>query len=164
LASKPVMVDFPPNPGRPYPDLILKHMRPGDIHTHFYGRHNFILDSNRKVAPFVLQARQRGVLFDVGHGSGSFLFRNAIPALEQGFLPDTISTDIHKRSIMLPRADMTTTMSKLLNIGMSMEQIVERSTVNPASAIHRPDLGHLSEGATADIAVLEIQKGKFGFV
>src|SRR5262245_7940889 len=111
LSGKPVMVDFPPNPQRPYPDLILKHMRPGDIHTHFYGRHNFILDENRKVAPFVTAARKRGVLFDVGHGAGSFLFRNAVPAIQQGFLPDTISTDIHKASIMLQRANMTTTMS-----------------------------------------------------
>jgi len=104
------------------------------------------------------------VLFDVGHGAGSFLFRNAVPAIQQGFLPDTISTDIHKGSIMLPRANMTTTMSKMLNIGLSMDQVVERSTVNAANAIHRPDLGHLSEGARADVAVLEIEKGKFGFV
>ena len=104
------------------------------------------------------------MLFDVGHGSGSFWFRIAVPSIEQGFLPDTISTDIDKQSIMLPRANMTTTMSKLLNIGMTIEQIVERSTVNPAKAIHRPELGTLSEGAVADIAVLELQKGKFGFL
>jgi len=164
LASKPAMVDFTPKPERPYPDLILKHLRPGDIHTHFYGRSTPLLDENKKIAPYALAARKRGVLFDVGHGAGSFLFRNAVPAIQQGFLPDTISTDIHKRSIMLPRANMTTTMSKLLNIGLSMDQVVERSTVNAASAIHRPDLGHLSEGAVADVAVLEIQKGKFGFV
>jgi len=87
-----------------------------------------------------------------------------VPAIEQGFLPDTISTDIHKQSVMLPRANMTTTMSKLLNIGMTIEQIVERCTVNPAKAIHRPELGTLSEGAVADIAVLELQKGKFGYL
>src|SRR5713101_1420886 len=145
-------------------DLILQQMRPVDTHTHFYGRHNFILDENRKVAPYMLEARKRGVLFDVGHGAGSFLFRNAVPAIKQGLLPDTISTDIHKRSIMLPRANMTTTMSKLLNLGMTIEQIIERSTVNPAKAIRRPELGTLSEGAVADIAVLELQKGKFGFL
>ncbi len=164
LSSKPVMVDFTQKPGRLYSDLLLKHLRPGDIHTHFYGRANPLLDENKKIAPYALAARQRGVLFDVGHGAGSFLFRNAVPAIQQGFLPDTISTDIHKRSIMLPRADMTTTLSKLLNIGLSVDQVVERSTVNAASAIHRPDLGHLSEGGIADLAVLEIQKGKFGFV
>jgi len=164
LSSKPVMVDFAPKPERPYSDLVLKHLRPGDIHTHFYGRATPLLDQNNKIAPYALAARKRGVLFDVGHGAGSFLFRNAVPAIQQGFLPDIISTDIHKRSIMLPRANMTTTMSKLLNIGLSMDQVIERSTVNAASAIRRSDLGHLSEGAVADIAVLEIEKGKFGFV
>jgi dihydroorotase len=164
LSKTIVMVDFSPKPGREYPDLILKHLRPGDIHTHFYGRATPQLDEHKKIQPYMLQARKRGVLFDVGHGNGSFLFRIAVPAIEQGFLPDTISTDIHKRSIMLPRANMTTTMSKLLNIGMTVEQIIERSTVNPAKAIHRPELGTLSEGAVADIAVLELQKGKFGFL
>jgi dihydroorotase len=164
LSSKPVMADFAQKPQRPYSDLLLKHLRPGDIHTHFYGGANPLLDENKKIASYALAARRRGVLFDVGHGAGSFLFRNAVPAIQQGFLPDTISTDIHKRSIMLPRANMTTTMSKLLNLGLSLDQVVERSTVNAASAIHRPELGHLSEGAIADIAVLEVQNGKFGFV
>jgi dihydroorotase len=164
LASRPVMVDFTPKPGRTYPDLILKHMRPGDIHTHFYGRLTPLLDDGNRVADYVLAARKRGVLFDVGHGNGSFWFRIAVPAIRQGFLPDTISTDIHKRSIMLPRANMTTTMSKFLNMGLTMEQIIERSTVNPARAINRPDLGHLSEGGDADIAVLQVEKGTFGFV
>lgn len=164
LSKTIVMVDFTPKPGREYPDLILKRLRPGDIHTHFYGRLTPQLDERKKVQPYMLEARRRGVLFDVGHGNGSFWFRIAAPAIEQGFLPDTISTDIHKRSIMLPRANMTTTMSKLLNLGMTIEQIVERSTVNPAKAIHRPELGTLSEGAVADIALLEVQKGKFGFL
>ena len=164
LSKTIVMVDFSSKPGREYPDLILKHLRPGDIHTHFYGRSTPQLDDRKRIQPYMLEARKRGVLFDVGHGSGSFWFRIAVPAIEQGFLPDTISTDIHKQSIMLPRANMTTTMSKLLNIGMTIEQIVERSTVNPAKAIRRPELGTLSEGAIADIAVLELQKGKFGFL
>jgi dihydroorotase len=164
LSRTVVMVDFQPKPGREYPDLILKHMRPGDIHTHIYGRGTPQLDANRKLQPYVLEARKRGVLFDLGHGNGSFWFRIAVPAIQQGFLPDTISTDIHKRSIMLPRANMMTTMSKLLNIGMTIEQLIERSTVNPAKAIRRPDLGTLTEGAIADIAVIELQKGKFGFL
>src|SRR5216684_649781 len=154
LSSKPVMVDF----------ANLKQLRPGDIHTHFYGGGNPLLDENKKISSYALAARKRGVLFDVGHGAGGFLFRNAVPAIQQGFLPDTISTDIHKCSILLPRAIMTTTMSKLLNIGLTIDEVVERSTANAANAIHRPDLGHLSEGAVADVAVLEIQKGKFGFV
>jgi dihydroorotase len=164
-ASKSVaMVDFHPKPGRSYPDLILKHMRPGDIHTHFYGRLTPQLDSAKKVQPYMWEARKRGVLFDVGHGSGSFWFRIAVPAIEQGFLPDTISTDIHKDSVMLPRANLITTMSKFLNIGMTLEQIVERVTVRPAKAIGRPELGTLSEGAAADIAVLEEQRGEFAFL
>jgi dihydroorotase len=164
LSKTIVMVDFSPKPGHEYPDLILKHLRPGDIQTYVYGRLTPQLDAHKKIQPYMLEARKRGVLFDVGHGAGGFWFPIAAPAIDQGFLPDTISTDIDKRSIMLPRANMTTTMSKLLNLGMTIEQIIERSTVNPAKAIRRPDLGTLSEGAAADIAVLELQKGKFGFL
>ena len=164
LSRSVVMVDFHPKPDREYPELILERMRPGDIHTHVYGRLTPQLDADKKVLPYMLEARKRGVLFDVGHGSGSFWFRIAVPAIHQGFLPDTISTDIHKSSIMLPRANMMTTMSKLLNIGMTIDQVIERSTVNPAKAIRRPDLGTLTEGAIADIAVVELQKGKFGFL
>jgi dihydroorotase len=112
----------------------------------------------------MLEARRRGVLFDVGHGSGSFWFRIAVPAIAQGFLPDTISTDIHKDSIMLPRATMTNVMSKLLNIGMTLEQVIERSTLNPAKAIRRADLGTLSEGQIADIAILSLDRGQFALL
>jgi dihydroorotase len=164
LSGKPVMVDFSPEPGREYPDLVLKHLRPGDIHTHIYGRGTPLLDANQKVQQYVWQARKRGVLFDVGHGAGSFWFRIAVPAIKQGFLPDTISTDIHKRSILLPRANMTTTMSKFLNMGLTIEQIIERTTVDAARAIGRPDLGHLSEGSVADVALFELQRGQFGFI
>jgi dihydroorotase len=164
LSNSVLMVDFHPKPGRGYPELILKHMRPGDIHTHFYGRLTPQLDAQKKVQPYMWEARKRGVLFDVGHGSGSFWFRIAVPAIEQGFLPDTISTDIHKDSIMLPRANMITTMSKFLNIGMTLEQVIERSTVNPAKAIRRPELGALGEGSAADIAVLALEKGSFAFL
>lgn len=164
LSNSIVMVDFHPKPGREYPELILKHMRPGDIHTHFYGRLTPQLDQNKKVQPYMWEARKRGILFDVGHGAGSFWFRIAVPAVQQGFLPDTISTDIHKASIMLARANMTTTMSKLLNIGLTLEQVIERSTVNPAKAIRRPELGTLSEGSVADIAVLELERGSFAFL
>jgi len=158
------MVDFHPKPGRGYPDLILKHMRPGDIHTHFYGRLTPQLDDAGKIQPYMLEARKRGVLFDVGHGAGSFWFRIAAPAIQQGFLPDTISTDLHKSSVMLPNATMINVMSKLLNLGMSIEQIVERSTVNPAKAIRRPALGTLREGADADIAVIQLERGQFAFL
>lgn len=164
LSKTVCMVDFHPKPGRGYSDLILKHMRPGDIHTHFYGRLTPQLDANKKIQPYMLEARKRGVLFDVGHGSGSFWFRIAVPAIQQGFLPDTISTDIHKSSIMLPRATLTNVMSKFLNIGMTLEQVIERSTLNPAKAIRRDDLGTLSEGKVADIAILAVDRGQFAYL
>ena len=164
MSNSALMVDFHPKPGRDYPELILKHMRPGDIHTHFYGRLTPQLDANKKVQPYMWEARKRGVLFDVGHGSGSFWFRIAVPAIKQGFLPDTISTDIHKNSVMLPRASLITTMSRFLNIGMTLEQVIERVTVRPAKAIRRPELGTLSEGAVADIAVIDEQRGEFAFL
>ena len=159
-----LMVDFRPKPGRGYRELLLEHMRPGDLHTHVYSRRFDWLDENKKVKSYMWEARRKGILFDVGHGNGSFYFRKAVPALKQGFLPDTISTDIHKRSIMLPRANMATTMSKFLNLGLTLEQIVERTTVAPAKAIRRTELGTLSEGAEADIAVFRLREGEFGFL
>jgi dihydroorotase len=104
------------------------------------------------------------VIFDVGHGAGSFWFRQAAPAIEQGFVPDSISTDMHKTSILLPQATMPLTMSKLLNLGMPLADVVRRSTVNPAREIGRPELGTLSPGAGADVAVFQVEEGEFGFV
>lgn len=164
LSNTVLMVDFHPKPGRGYEELILKHMQPGNIHTHFYGRLTPQIDENKRVQDYMWKARERGVLFDVGHGSGSFWFRIAVPAIRQGFLPDTISTDIHKDSIMLPHATLTNVMSKFLNIGMTLEQVIERTTANAAKAIRRYDLGNLDEGAIADIAVLEVERGRFAFL
>ncbi|MBL8218577.1 MAG: amidohydrolase/deacetylase family metallohydrolase [Bryobacterales bacterium] len=158
------LVDFHPKPGRGYPELLAKHMRPGDLHTHFFGRLTPQLDSNGKVQPYMLEARKRGVLFDVGHGSGSFWFRIAAPMIAQGFFPDTISTDLHKDSVMLPGATMPNVMSKLMNLGMTLEQVVERSTVRPAKAIGRKELGTLSEGAVADVALFMLERGTFAFL
>jgi predicted amidohydrolase len=126
-------------------------LREGDILTGIYGRTGI---EGAKTA------RQRGVLLD----TGSFWFRVAAPAVREGFLPDTISTNLHKGNILLERANMMTTLSKFLNLGLTVEQLVERTTVNAARAIRRPELGHLDEGAAADIAVLALDKGKFGFV
>lgn len=164
LSNSVLMVDFHPKPGRGYEELILKRMKPGQIHTHFYGRLTPQLDENKRVRNYMWEARRRGILFDVGHGSGSFWFRIAAPAIQQGFLPDTISTDLHVNSVMLPRATQINVMSKLLNLGMTLEQVIERSTYNPAKAIRRADLGHLSEGAPADIAVIELERGQFAFL
>jgi dihydroorotase len=157
-------VDYRPLPERTYADLLLKHMRPGDIHTHMYAQHIPLLDENGKVNDYVREARQRGVIFDLGHGGGSFWFRIAAPAMQQGFAPDSISTDLHQHSYLIPQANMVNCMSKILNLGMPLEEVIYRSTVTPAREIKRPELGTLTEHGVADIAVLELMKGKFGFV
>jgi dihydroorotase len=164
IAGVFVMVDFQPRPERTYKQLILDHMRPGDVHTHMYGQHIEQLDANRKVPDYMWEARKRGILFDVGHGGGSFWFRVAKPAMEQGWRPDTISTDIHTGSFFIPRATMPLTMSKLMNLGMPLSEAVQRSTVEPARVISRPELGTLSVGSEADVAVFDLEKGDFGFV
>ena len=164
LANVPVMVDFRPQPTRTYADLILKHMRPGDIHTHMYAQHIPLLDDNGKVNEYMREARKRGVIFDLGHGAGSFWFRIAAPAMEQGFGPDSISTDLHQRSSLIPQATLVNCMSKVLSLGMPLEEVIYRSTETPAREIKRPELGTLSVGSVADIAVLELQKGTFGLV
>jgi len=164
LSRTPVMVDFWVKATATYEDLLLKHLRPGDIHTHFYARQFPLLDGDGKVRDYVWKARERGVIFDAGHGAGSFWFRIAVPAVRQGFVPDSISTDLHANSALPADATMPTTMSKFLNMGMRLEDVITRSTVNPAREIRRPDLGTLSVGACADVAVLELREGEFGFV
>lgn len=163
ICHKPVMFDFWPRPERPYPDLLLKKMRPGDIHTHVFAQQFPILDEHKKPAAFMDEARQRGIIFDLGHGAGSFWFRQATPMLEQGFYPDSISTDLHTGNINGPVVDQLTTMSKILNLGMPLQEVIYRSTVTPALEIGRPELGTLSEGAEADVAVLKLLEGQFGF-
>lgn len=164
LCQKPVMVDFWPRPERPYDELLLQKMRPGDIHTHVFAQQFPVIDENDKLQPFMLEARARGIIFDVGHGAGSFWYRLAAPAMEQGFMPDSISTDLHIRNVNGVVVDMQTTMSKLLNLGMPLEEVIMRSTVTPAQEIGRPELGNLSVGAEADIAVFDVLSGEFGFV
>ena len=164
LSGTIAMVDFWPKPTRSYKELILQRLRPGDIHTHVYAKHIPVLDAEKRVCDYMLEARERGVVFDLGHGAGSFWWRVAIPAIRQGFLPDTISTDLHKSSALIPNATMLNTMSKCLNMGMSLQDVIARSTVAPAKAIRRPALGTLTVGAEADIAVLQLQHGEFGFV
>jgi len=164
LCGKPVMVDFYPRPPeRSYPDLLLKHLRPGDIHTHVFARQFPIVDEHCRINAFLREAREKGIFFDLGHGAGSFLFRNAVPALEDGFPPDSISTDLHMRNINGPVVSMARTMSKLLNIGMPLQEVIRRSTVNPAAEINRPEIGTLTPGAVADVAVLKLAEGSFSF-
>jgi dihydroorotase len=164
-AGLPVMVDFGRfRPERPFEDLVTKRLRPGDIYTHMFLSMVPMLDDSGHLRPFLLQARKRGVLFDVGHGGGSFLFRQAVPAIKQGFFPDSISTDLHVGSMNGPMTTMLTTLSKFINMGMTLEDVILRATWNPARQIKREDLGHLSIGAPADIAVLRLAKGAYGFV
>ena len=167
-AGVPVMVDDKifTNSGRTTREELLDHLRPGDIHTHMYNDRQLELVDRftGKVAPWMVEARRRGVLFDVGHGGGSFLWPVAARAVAQGFVPDTISTDLHSGSINIQQSDMPNVMSKMMLLGMSLGDVVARSTVNPAKAIGRyPELGTLAVGRTADIAVLEEQTGVFAF-
>ncbi len=165
LAHIPVMVDFGNfRPERPFQDLVLKHLRPGDIYTHTYIRSVPMLDPQGHVLPYLFEARKRGIIFDVGHGGGSFSWKQVIPAVKQGFLPDSISTDLHVTSMNSGMKDMTNLMSKFLNIGMSLDQVIQCSTWNPAREIHHEELGNLSVGATADVTVLRVLTGSFGFV
>jgi dihydroorotase len=165
IAGLPIMVDFGRfRPERPFEDLVTKKLRPGDMYTHMFLSMVPMLDDAGRLRPFLSEARRRGVLFDVGHGGGSFLFRQAVPAIKQGFLPDSISTDLHIGSMNGAMATMLTTLSKFINMGMTLEDVILRATWNPARQIKREDLGHLSIGAPADVAVLRLVKGAYGFV
>ena len=163
-ANIPVMVDFGAfRVDRPHEELITKRLRPGDMYTHMYLPAVPMFDKEGKVRQYLLDGRKRGVLFDAGHGGGSFVFRYAVPAIQQGFIPDSISTDLHASSMIGGMKDMTNVMSKFLNMGMSLEQVIRASTWHPARQIKRTELGNLSVGMTADVAVFSVQKGKFGF-
>jgi dihydroorotase len=165
LAGLPVMVDSGPHrPERSLQDLYLKILRPGDIYTHAYRPFDPVLNDEGHVTPYLLEARKRGIIFDVGHGGGSLVFRYAVPAIEQGFIADSISTDLHAGSMNAGMKDMLNVMSKFLNMGLDMEGVIERSTWNPAREIRHEELGQLSPGSAADIAVLRLEHGQFGFV
>ncbi len=145
----------------------LQMMRPGDIITHSYEQVSErmpVVDEHGKVHPFVLTAQKKGVLFDVGHGGAGFWFSQAIPAFQQGLAPNSFGSDLHRFSMNAGMKSMLNIMSKYMAIGMSLGDVVTRATWNPARSIKREDLGNLSEGAVADIAVLSVQKGKFGFI
>lgn len=163
-ANIPVMVDFGNNrPERPVSELVSQKLRPGDIYTHVYsGLRNELLESGQ-VNPGLFEGRKRGVIFDVGHGGGSFAWRIAVPAMKAGFIPDSISTDLHIGSMNSGMKDMLNVMDKFLAMGMSLDEVILRSTWNPAREIRHEELGQLSPGALADIAVLKLEKGHFGF-
>ena len=169
LANVPVMVDFgehdPPNS---IESLFMEHLRPGDIFTHTFSygpkQRETVVDENGKVKPFVFAAQKRGLIFDVGHGGGAFSWRQAVPAMKQGFKPDVISTDLHIQSMNGGMKDLTNVISKFLNMGMTVQDAIARTTVNPARVINRTELGTLSAGAEADVAVFNLRKGDFGFL
>lgn len=167
IADIPVMVDFGgADPPLSIEELFMKHLRPGDIFTHAFGQlgsREFIVDTNtNKVKPFVFEAQKRGIIFDVGYGGISFSFSQAIPALKDGFYPNSISTDIHIGSMNNAMKDQASVMSKFLAMGMKLQDVIKASTWNPAREIKREDLGHLTVGAEADVAILNVRTGKFG--
>lgn len=165
LADLPVMIDFGTfQEARPFQELVLDHLRPGDIYTHGYKVQVPYIGEDGKLLPYLAQARNRGIKFDVGHGGGSFSWKNAVPAIRQGFWPDSISTDLHIGSMNAGMKDMTNVMSKILSQGVPLYDVIKMSTWNPAQQIKRTELGHLSEGAVADVAVLRLDHGRFGLV
>ena len=167
LAGIPVMIDFgAANPVLSWETLLLEKLRPGDIVTHCYGQTEGRMHvvENGKVQAYATAAQKRGINFDVGHGGGSFMFEQAIPAIKQGLKPNSISTDLHTGSMNGGMKDMANVMSKLLNIGMTLNEVITCSTWNPAQEINRKELGHLTVGALADVAILSLDKGTFGFV
>jgi dihydroorotase len=164
-ADMPVMVDFGYlNQLRNLPTLLLDKLRPGDIYTHCYSGHREELLADGKINPAMYTGRKRGIIFDVGFGAGSFYWYVAVPAFEQGFPPDSISTDLHTGSMNAGMKTMTNVMSSILNLGSPLDQVIAMSTWNPARQIKRTDLGSLDVGAEADVAVLRVDKGQFGFI
>ncbi len=145
---------------------VMELLRPGDIVTHCFNGHTLgIVDQNGKIKPGVQEARSRGVLFDLGHGLGSFNFPAARKAIAAGFLPDTISTDLYSLNINGPVYDLPTTMSKLLHLGMGFDEVLLRTTANPARVVNRiRGLGGLEVGAPADLALLAVENGEFQLV
>jgi dihydroorotase len=165
IADIPVMIDFGSNRSeRPVSELLTRVLRPGDIYTHMYSGLRAEQDP-QTLGPIqaLIDGRKRGVIFDVGHGSGSFLWRVAVPFMKAGFVPDSISTDLHTESMNSSLHDIDDLMSKFLAMGMPLDRVIAATTWNPAREIKQDALGHLSVGATADVAVLRVEPGTFGF-
>jgi dihydroorotase len=165
LTGLPVMIDFGRiNKVRNLNTLLLDKLRPGDIYTHCFSGHREELLENGKLNPAMEAGRRRKIIFDIGHGAGSFYWYVAVPAYQQGFRPDSISTDLHINSMNSGMKDMTNLMSKMLNLGSPLAEVIAMSTWNPAREIHQTQLGNLDPGAEADIAVLRLEQGNFGLV
>ncbi|MCW3111409.1 MAG: amidohydrolase, partial [Segetibacter sp.] len=169
LANMPIIVDFGGDDTHPplsVEELFFKHLRPGDIYTHTFtelDRRDPIVDlKTRQLKPFVKDAQKRGIIFDVGYGGGSFDFRQALPAIKAGFYPNTMSTDLHTGSMNGAMKDMLNVMSTFVAMGMDIPAVIKASTWSPAQVIKREELGNLSVGAIADIAILNMRQGDFG--
>ena len=168
-ADMPVIIDFGgARPTLSIEELFMKKLRPGDIYTHTYtkldGTRETIVDEEKGILqPFMKPARERGIIFDVGYGGASFNYTQAITALKAGFFPSTISTDLHTGSMNTSMKDQLSVMSKFMQMGMPLPEVIRASTWSSAKAIKREELGHLSQGAEADITILNIRKGDFGF-
>lgn len=170
LANLPVIIDFGGDDTHPplsIEELFFKHLRPGDIYTHAFtelDRRDPIVDvKSRHLRPFVKNAQQRGIIFDVGYGGGSFDFRQALPAIKAGFFPNTISTDLHTGSMNGAMKDMLNVMSTFVAMGMDIPAVIKAATWTPAQAIKHEELGNMSVGSVADVAILNALKGNFGF-
>jgi dihydroorotase len=165
-ANIPVMVDFGADrPQRPLYDLLTKKLRPGDIYTHMYSGLRHEQDPVTKgPQKGMIEGRARGVYFDAGTGGGSFKWSLAVPFIQQGFKPDSLSTDLHVDSMNSTTKDMLNVASKFMAMGLPLSEVVAEMTAHPAKEIRREDLGNLSVGSVADVAVLRLEKGKFGFM
>lgn len=170
LANMPVMIDFGGNnPPLSLETLFTKYLRPGDIFTHALTnlegnvRETIVDEKTGKVKQYALDARKKGIIFDVGYGGASFNYSQAIPAIKNSFLPNTISTDLHTGSMNTSMKDMLSIMSKFLVMGVDLPTVIKESTWAPAQVIKRENLGNLSENAIADIAIFSMREGKFGF-
>ena len=169
IAGVPVMVDFgehkPPNS---IEALFMEHLRPGDIFTHTYSNgpdeRETIVDENGKLKPFILKAQKRGIIFDMGHGGGAFTWIQAVPATEQGFKADVVSSDLHTQSMNSGMKDLSNTLSKFMALGISLTDAIYRATWAPAKIINKPNLGNLSVGSEADVAIFTLREGDFGFL
>jgi dihydroorotase len=168
IADIPVMIDFGGSkPPLSIEELFFKHLRAGDIFTHCFAQLNtreFIVDTTTKqVKPFVIEAQKKGIVFDVGYGGISFSFSQAIPAIKNGFYPNSISTDLHTGSMNNAMKDQLSVMSKFLVMGMDLVSVIKAATLNPAREIKREELGNLSVGSVADVTILNVREGKFGY-
>lgn len=159
----PVMVDFGWFNNKSYEQMINTILRPGDISTHVFRMPAPLLTPDGKPAPYMLDARRRGVKFDVGHGGGSFNFALAEPMVKGGFFPDSISTDLHVSSATGVMLNMPNVMSKILALGVPLNEVIRESTTNPATEIGHSELGQIAIGSIADITVLRVDHGHFSY-